>query len=264
MASPKRPAEKPATSSSSDNAAFADDGGMGEDVTASIAAIGEELRRTALSKHQRPDGDGCSVAADSDLGATAAPPRKPWGGPVAGLGSFKCCNDPTGCPFAAPKPLYTPLSLDSTWSGGPFGTDSFLGSSVAGRPHFAPRAPSRQPTTSTAPDRDRCASLGHRYLTIRRGAYVYQTEEWQPMSLSLYSPLEHDIMINTRTISQLSYEGNYFFLADSYGKYRGSKSGNAVHFWRHDYTTRKLYIAQSVLFLREQDFKHVLELVKRL
>lgn len=264
MASPKRPAEKPSTSSSSEHVEFDDDGGMGQDMTASIAAIGEELRRSALSKQQRPDGDGGSAGTDSGRCSVAPPPRKPWS-LLPGMGSsFKCCSNPVGCPFTAPTSISTPLSTESTWSGGPFGTDSFPGASAVGRPPTAPRAPPRQPTSSTAPDRDLCASLGHRYLTIRRGAYVYQTEDWQPMSMTLYIPLEQDIMINTRTINQLSYESNYFFIGDSYGNYRGTKSGNAVHLWRLDFTTKKLYIAQSILFIRDQDFKHVVELVKNL
>lgn len=263
MSSPKRSAEKPTTSTASEYVVLEDDGGMGEDVSASIAAIGEELRRAALAKHQRPDGDGCSLMADADLGAKAVPPRQPWG-LLSGIDSFKYCSDTLGSAFAAPRPLLTPPLPDSAWIGGRFGANSFLKASGLGRQQVAPRAPPRLSTPSSASDLERCASLGHRYLTIRKGAYVYQTEDWQPMSLALYTPLDHDIMVNMRTIHQLSYESNYFFLGDSSGNYRSSKNGHAVNFWRPDLATRRLYIAQSILFLREQDFKHVIELIGRL
>ncbi|KAH9367025.1 hypothetical protein HPB48_021384 [Haemaphysalis longicornis] len=68
----------------------------------------------------------------------------------------------------------------------------------------------------------------------------------------MYLPLTQDVMINTRCIDQLSFETDQFFLADGKGNYIGAKSGHAIHMWRYDPASKRLFISQSVLFLREQ------------
>lgn len=75
----------------------------------------------------------------------------------------------------------------------------------------------------------------------------------------MYLPLAQDIMINTRNVDQLSFENDQFFLADDKGNYIGAKTGNAIHLWRYDTSTKRLFISQSVLFLREQDHREVLD-----
>ncbi|KAH9382928.1 hypothetical protein HPB48_023560 [Haemaphysalis longicornis] len=96
---------------------------------------------------------------------------------------------------------------------------------------------------------------GRSFLTIRHNASVFHTEEWKPRGCTMYLPLTQDVMINTRCIDQLSFETDQFFLADGKGNYIGAKSGHAIHMWRYDPASKRLFISQSVLFLREQPNK---------
>ncbi|XP_023231833.1 uncharacterized protein LOC111631759 isoform X1 [Centruroides sculpturatus] len=95
------------------------------------------------------------------------------------------------------------------------------------------------------------------FLMIRHNPFVYHTEDWKPRGCTMYLPLTEDIMINSRNIEQISFETDQFFLADEKGNYMGAKPGNAIHLWRFDPSTRKLYISRSVLFLKEQDYREV-------
>ncbi|XP_042145325.1 uncharacterized protein LOC8052984 isoform X2 [Ixodes scapularis] len=108
-------------------------------------------------------------------------------------------------------------------------------------------------------DPQRSSRAGRSFLTIRHNASVYHTEEWKPRGCTMYLPLSQDVMINTRNVDQLSFENDQFFLADGKGNYIGAKSGNAIHFWRYDTSTKRLFISQSILFLREQDHREALE-----
>ncbi|XP_077498866.1 uncharacterized protein LOC144109957 isoform X2 [Amblyomma americanum] len=108
-------------------------------------------------------------------------------------------------------------------------------------------------------EHQRCARVGRSFLTIRHNASVFHTEEWKPRGCTMYVPLTQDVMINTRSIDQLSFESDQFFLADGKGNYIGAKSGHAIHLWRYDSATKRLFISQSVLFLREQDHREVLD-----
>lgn len=105
----------------------------------------------------------------------------------------------------------------------------------------------------------RGARIGRSFLTIRHNASVFHTEEWKPRGCTMYLPLTQDVMINMRCIDQVSFESDQFFLADGKGNYIGAKSGHAIHLWRYDHSTKRLFISQSVLFLREQDHREVLE-----
>ncbi|GFY76137.1 uncharacterized protein TNIN_154851 [Trichonephila inaurata madagascariensis] len=99
----------------------------------------------------------------------------------------------------------------------------------------------------------RSYSRAKTFLTVRHNSYVYHTEEWKPKGCTMYLPLCEDIMINTQNIEQISFESDQFFLADEKGNYVGAKPGNAVHLWRFDPTSRKLYISRSILFLKDQN-----------
>lgn len=112
---------------------------------------------------------------------------------------------------------------------------------------------------SPASEGPRCARFGRSFLTIRHNASVFHTEEWKPRGCTMYLPLTQDVMINTRCIDQLSFETDQFFLADGKGNYIGAKSGHAIHMWRYDPASKRLFISQSVLFLREQDHREVLD-----
>lgn len=101
-------------------------------------------------------------------------------------------------------------------------------------------------------DPQRTARTGRSFLTIRHNSSIFHTEEWKPRGCTMYLPLAQDIMINTRNVDQLSFENDQFFLADDKGNYIGAKTGNAIHLWRYDTSTKRLFISQSVLFLREQ------------
>ncbi|XP_064477100.1 uncharacterized protein LOC135390990 isoform X1 [Ornithodoros turicata] len=104
---------------------------------------------------------------------------------------------------------------------------------------------------------DRMTAAARTFLTVRHNSYVFHTEEWKPRGCSMYLPLTQDVMLNMRHIEQVSFENDQFFLADGKGNYAGAKTGNAIHLWRLDPNTRKLYVSRSLLFLREQDYREV-------
>ncbi|GAB6031674.1 hypothetical protein CHUAL_009428 [Chamberlinius hualienensis] len=97
-------------------------------------------------------------------------------------------------------------------------------------------------------------SISRTFLSIRHTPYIYHTEEFKSKGCTMYAPLNDDIMINASTIDQISFESDQFFLTDGRGNYVGAKQGNAIHLWRFDCSTRRLYISRSILFLREQEF----------
>lgn len=99
---------------------------------------------------------------------------------------------------------------------------------------------------------------GRTFLTIRPSQYVYQSQEWKCNGVTLYRLLTSDIMINVHRIDQISFESGQFFLASLKGLCTGAKSGHAIHLWRYGAVQRKLYISQSILFLREQDYREAL------
>ncbi|GIZ02725.1 uncharacterized protein CEXT_805832 [Caerostris extrusa] len=80
----------------------------------------------------------------------------------------------------------------------------------------------------------RSYSRAKTFLTVRHNNYIYHTEEWKPKGCTMYLPL-----------------------SDEKGNYVGAKPGNAVHLWRFDPASRKLYISRSILFLKEQDYQDV-------
>ncbi|XP_002434326.4 uncharacterized protein LOC8052984 isoform X3 [Ixodes scapularis] len=124
---------------------------------------------------------------------------------------------------------------------------------------LSPSDPQRSSRAANGPLSPRLLTSGRSFLTIRHNASVYHTEEWKPRGCTMYLPLSQDVMINTRNVDQLSFENDQFFLADGKGNYIGAKSGNAIHFWRYDTSTKRLFISQSILFLREQDHREALE-----
>lgn len=103
----------------------------------------------------------------------------------------------------------------------------------------------------------RAVVQGRLFLHIRHTPFVYQTEDWKPKGCTMYLPLIEDVMVNTRNIEQISFENDQFFLADDKGNYVGAKPGNAIHLWRYDFSSRKLYISRSILFLKEQEFNYI-------
>nr|XP_054920214.1 uncharacterized protein LOC126517480 isoform X3 [Dermacentor andersoni] len=118
---------------------------------------------------------------------------------------------------------------------------------------YSGRLPVPPVCTPAADHHQRGARIGRSFLTIRHNASVFHTEDWKPRGCTMYLPLAQDVMINMRCIDQVSFESDQFFLADGKGNYIGAKSGHAIHLWRYDHSTKRLFISQSVLFLREQE-----------
>lgn len=229
---------------------------MGQGVATSVGAIGEEMRRASLGKNQRPWGPGSNLNPDGDLGTSAGSTRQP-------RGFLSMMHSPQHGTSWRPSAWST---VDSPWSGGLFGLSSFPRPTAVRRSnHFAPmNRPFRPPAATSTSDRDPCASLGRHYLTIRKSPQVYLTEDWREMNMSLYCPLAHDVMINTETVDQISYDSSCFFIGYSTGDFAGTRHGDAVHIWHHDRSKKKLYVTMSILFLKKQDYEYVMELLKRL
>lgn len=111
----------------------------------------------------------------------------------------------------------------------------------------------------SADSQQRCPRFGRGFLAIRHSASVFQTEELKPRGCTLYHPLMNDMMINVLSVDQLSFESGQFFLADAKGYYTGAKSGHAIHLWRYSNVSKRLFVSQSVLFLKEEDYMGVLQ-----
>ena len=60
------------------------------------------------------------------------------------------------------------------------------------------------------------ASLGYsrRFLTIHASGLVYESEEFRPKGETLYTPLQEDVIVNTRNIEQFTFTKGSFFIGD--------------------------------------------------
>eukprot|EP00118_Oscarella_pearsei_P026355 m.309807 g.309807 ORF g.309807 m.309807 type:complete len:168 (+) comp47935_c0_seq1:79-582(+) len=93
------------------------------------------------------------------------------------------------------------------------------------------------------------------FLLICSNSGTYQSEEYKPNGETLYVPISSgDVLINIRTVDQVTCERGRFFLGDDKCKYVGSAEGNVLHFWRYNAILGKLCITQSFLFTSSDEF----------
>ncbi|KAK7099903.1 hypothetical protein V1264_022939 [Littorina saxatilis] len=91
-------------------------------------------------------------------------------------------------------------------------------------------------------------ACGRQFLHIPHSDKVYQTEEWCTADSALFHPVTDDLMVNVRSVEQISCADGHYFVADHSGKYSRTVTGKVIHFWRYDKTQRKLYVSRSFLF----------------
>ena len=67
---------------------------------------------------------------------------------------------------------------------------------------------------------------------------ILESEEWKDQNTTLYRPLSNDVMINLRSVEQLSFASGTFFVADEHGVYKASQEGGNMFnlywlYWKH-------------------------------
>ncbi|KAJ7351658.1 hypothetical protein OS493_036208 [Desmophyllum pertusum] len=109
-------------------------------------------------------------------------------------------------------------------------------------------------TTSVSPKR---------FLLISASGLVYESEDFRPKGETLYTPLQEDVIINTRNIEQFTFTNGSFFIGDESSRFSRTVQGVSLNMWRFDdQTIKKLYISRSFVFTNTQeaqDIKRVLE-----
>lgn len=96
-------------------------------------------------------------------------------------------------------------------------------------------------------------AVGHRviagsaFITILAGYDFYQTEQWKSEDASLYMPVLEDIMLNVRSFDQVTFRSGSFFVSDLAGTYESTRKGIAIHLWKYDAVSRRLFISKSLL-----------------
>ncbi|OWF37681.1 uncharacterized protein LOC110467160 [Mizuhopecten yessoensis] len=96
-------------------------------------------------------------------------------------------------------------------------------------------------------------SCGKKFLPVRKNDTTFITEDWRSTGTSLFKPLVQDIFVNLVKYEQFSMSEGTFFVADSFGNYSNSVTGQVLHMWRYDKSKKQLFIAQSILFTCPQD-----------
>ncbi|XP_006824671.1 uncharacterized protein LOC102801739 [Saccoglossus kowalevskii] len=103
---------------------------------------------------------------------------------------------------------------------------------------------------------------GRKFIPLKGGSAVFHSEDVKNKEETLYLPLQDDILLNTNSMEQISFNQGSYFIGDEMGTYVKSENGYVVNLWRYDGDQRRLYIARSLLFTNLQTFieiKTVLE-----
>ena len=90
------------------------------------------------------------------------------------------------------------------------------------------------------------------FLRLPGNGGVYESQDCTDVTTTLFSPLQHDVMINLRSIEQLSFATGVFFVADASGVYERKAEGCIVNLWRYNESERRIYISRSLLITDQQ------------
>ena len=94
------------------------------------------------------------------------------------------------------------------------------------------------------------------FLRLPGNGGVYESQDCTDVTTTLFSPLQHDVMINLRSIEQLSFATGVFFVADASGVYERKAEGCIVNLWRYNESERRIYISRSLLITDQQVSDH--------
>ncbi|KAL9951068.1 hypothetical protein ACROYT_G043663 [Oculina patagonica] len=104
--------------------------------------------------------------------------------------------------------------------------------------------------------------ISRRFLPINASGLVYESEDFRPKGETLYTPLQDDVIVNTRNIEQFTFTNGSFFIGDESSRFSRTVQGVSLNMWRFDDQTKKLYISRSFVFTspqEAQEIKRVLE-----
>lgn len=74
-------------------------------------------------------------------------------------------------------------------------------------------------TTSVSPKR---------FLLISASGLVYESEDFRPKGETLYTPLQEDVIINTRNIEQFTFTNGSFFIGDESSRFSRTVQGKVM------------------------------------
>ena len=81
---------------------------------------------------------------------------------------------------------------------------------------------------------------------------MFESQDCTDVSTTLFCPITHDVMINLRSIEQLSFATGVFFVADESGVYQRKAEGCTINLWRYSESERRIYISRSLLITDPQ------------
>ena len=64
-----------------------------------------------------------------------------------------------------------------------------------------------------------------RFFTIRASGRVYDSEDFRPKGETLYTPLNEEVMVNTRNIEQFTFTNGSFFIGDDSSRFNRTVQG---------------------------------------
>ena len=70
-----------------------------------------------------------------------------------------------------------------------------------------------------------------RLLTIHASGLVFESEDFRPKGETLYTPLQADVIINTRNIEQFTFTNGSFFIGDESSRFSRTVQGIFIYLY---------------------------------
>ena len=67
--------------------------------------------------------------------------------------------------------------------------------------------------------------FSRRFLPINASGLVYESEDFRPKGETLYTPLQDDVIVNTRNIEQFTFTNGSFFIGDESSRFSRTVQG---------------------------------------
>ena len=78
-----------------------------------------------------------------------------------------------------------------------------------------------------------------RLLTIHASGLVFESDDFRPKGETLYTPLQADVIINTRNIEQFTFTNGSFFIGDESSRFSRTVQGIFIYLYpMYEYSTR--------------------------
>lgn len=73
--------------------------------------------------------------------------------------------------------------------------------------------------------------FSRRFLPINASGLVYESEDFRPKGETLYTPLQDDVIVNTRNIEQFTFTNGSFFIGDESSRFSRTVQGKLSIFF---------------------------------